>query len=150
MFVLHNNSLRLTIYFCSFTVEKIELKILASLSLFPYWIPRLGIARKMATSDWIVLLYTTGLYCLKSSGVNPLSWIILENKIPLTPKSLSTNKLISATPFSCYLWYQASIPLIDILVGNMIKCVFPLLISWKENSCYFDFIFGPKFTWRFG
>lgn len=39
---------------------------------------KFGIARKIATSDWIVLLYTTGLYCLKSSDVKPLSWIILK------------------------------------------------------------------------
>lgn len=40
--------------------------------------PRLGIALRIATRDCIVLLYTTGLYCLKSSGVKPLSWIILK------------------------------------------------------------------------
>ena len=34
----------------------------------------------MATKDCIVLLYTTGLYCLLSSEVNPPSWIILKKK----------------------------------------------------------------------
>lgn len=51
---------------------------LTSLSLFPYWILKFGIALKIATSDCIVLLYTTGRYCLKSSDVKPLSWMILK------------------------------------------------------------------------
>lgn len=42
---------------------------------------KFGIARKIATSDWIVLLYTTGLYCLKSSDVKPLSWMILKQGV---------------------------------------------------------------------
>lgn len=34
----------------------------------------------IAASDCIVLLYTTGRYCLHSSLVNPLSWMILGGK----------------------------------------------------------------------
>jgi len=49
-----------------------------SRSLLEKLMPRLGIALRIATKDCIVLLYTTGLYCLKSSGVKPLSWIILK------------------------------------------------------------------------
>lgn len=56
-------------------INKIKL---TSLSLFPYWILKFGIALKIATSDCIVLLYTTGRYCLKSSDVKPLSWMILK------------------------------------------------------------------------
>lgn len=37
-------------------------------------------ALNIATNDWIVLLYTTGRYCLKSSGVKPLSWMILQER----------------------------------------------------------------------
>merc|ERR1712168_1521780 len=37
---------------------------------------RLGMALRIATRDWIVFEYTTGLYCLKSSLVKPLSWMI--------------------------------------------------------------------------
>jgi len=37
-------------------------------------------ARIIATSDWIVLLYTTGLNCLLSSLVKPPSWIILQQQ----------------------------------------------------------------------
>lgn len=64
--------------------------VLTSLSLFPQEMPRFGIARSMATSDCIVLLQTTGLYCLKSSLVNPLSWIILQQK---KGKCVSQNSL---------------------------------------------------------
>ena len=53
-------------------------QLLTSLSSCEKAIPKFGIARKMATRDCMVLLYTTGRYCLKSSEVNPLSWIILE------------------------------------------------------------------------
>lgn len=51
--------------------------LITSRSLFANGMFKFGMARRMATSDWMVLLYTTGLYCLKSSDVNPLSWIIL-------------------------------------------------------------------------
>lgn len=51
---------------------------ITSRSLVEKLMPRLGIALRIATRDCIVLLYTTGLYCLKSSGVKPLSWIILK------------------------------------------------------------------------
>lgn len=55
-----------------------SLHLITSRSLFANEMFKFGIARKIATSDWIVLLYTTGLYCLKSSDVKPLSWIILK------------------------------------------------------------------------
>ena len=61
---------------------------LTSRSLVEKLMSKFGIALKIATRDCIVLLYTTGLYCLKSSGVNPLSWMILE-KIKNTNVSLS-------------------------------------------------------------
>lgn len=51
--------------------------VLTSLSGSPKSMCKVAIARIMATNDWIVLLYTTGLYCLLSSFVNPPSWIIL-------------------------------------------------------------------------
>ena len=50
--------------------------VLTSLSSSAKATPRFGMALRIATSDWIVLLKTTGRYCLKSSGVNPLSWMI--------------------------------------------------------------------------
>merc|ERR1712004_261772 len=48
----------------------------ASLSLLVNAMLRLGMALRIATRDWIVFEYTTGLYCLKSSLVKPLSWMI--------------------------------------------------------------------------
>lgn len=70
MIILHGYLLVIYHIFC--------IILLTSRSLFPKPIPRLGIALRMATKDCIVLLYTTGRYCLKSSDVNPLSWIILK------------------------------------------------------------------------
>lgn len=85
--VLENKSVKneLKRFYLDYTKNKtIQMKILAFLtsrSLAPNPIPRLGIALNMATSDWTVLLNTTGLYCLKSSDVKPLSCIILKTAI---------------------------------------------------------------------
>ena len=47
-------------------------QLLTSLFSCEKAIPKFGIARKMATRDCMVVLYTNGRYCLKSSEVNPL------------------------------------------------------------------------------
>ena len=52
-----------------------ELTLLAGLAKV---IPSRSMPRITASRDLMVLLYTTGLYCLHSSLVNPSLWMILE------------------------------------------------------------------------
>ena len=64
----------------SIILNLIYFKLLTSRSGSPKAIFSVPMALIIATNDCIVLLYTTGLYCLLSSFVNPPSWIILMIK----------------------------------------------------------------------
>ena len=67
--------------FYSNWMERAITIILTSLSASPKVMFSVPMALIIATKDCIVLLYTTGLYCLLSSLVKPPSWIILERNM---------------------------------------------------------------------
>ena len=79
----HNVGYIILLFTLHFSVYRIEYGIYTSRCLVSNGILKVLQAFIIAAIDCIVLLYTTGLYCLLSSLVNPPSWIILQNMFKL-------------------------------------------------------------------
>lgn len=108
----------------------------------------LGMARKIATSDWMVLEYTTGLYCLKSSEVKPLSWMILQNRGKnvhqksrkqwhSAAKRVHTDKRVcDANPFIANIEMQKLHVLCITLINNSVgHCSSePIVRGWNQSA----------------